>query len=81
MAIALVPPLAVVGMCIGLANPYQALGALILFLSSVAAMIAACPKASRCRSSTTWAPGSADGVHPAGGEGRLPWIDIQYCGL
>ncbi len=42
VAISLVPPLVVVGMCLGIGSGFQALGALILFLSNVAAMIAAC---------------------------------------
>lgn len=42
VAISLVPPLVVVGVCLGSDNPYQALGAFILFLSNVAALIAAC---------------------------------------
>jgi uncharacterized hydrophobic protein (TIGR00271 family) len=42
IAISLVPPLVVVGVCLGAGALFQALGALILFLSNVAAMIATC---------------------------------------
>jgi len=42
IAISLVPPLVVAGVCLGSGEMYHAAGALILFLSNVAALIAAC---------------------------------------
>jgi len=42
IAISLVPPLVVVGVCVGSGKLFHALGAMILFSSNVAAMIAMC---------------------------------------
>ncbi|MCA5892782.1 DUF389 domain-containing protein [Isoptericola sp. NEAU-Y5] len=67
IAISLVPPLGVVGVCLGAGQPALAAGALLLFCSNVVALVIA---ATVVFTGTGYAGDAADARRAAGGRGR-----------